>query len=293
MPSDSKQFILHSPVNFLSYQQALNTVSDSLQEGVRINVVTPYATFWRYAATDDAFRQAWHSADLALPDGIAVLWAHRMCSYRLSGNLLVRFIQVISYAVFNFGLILAGKLEIKGEFERVPGADLVPDLLRYAEENNKSVYILGGWKEVLDSFTAEMNTHYPSLCYQIDEQVAETDVRTEAGKGILAQAIGRVQEFKPDLLIVSFGPPFQEKWSRKHFDQLHASVVINAGATIDFLSGRMQRAPKLLRKIGLEWVWRLITQPKRLRRIFYAFPYFPFKVVTYLITSPQSGIDAV
>lgn len=293
MLNDNKQFVLQNPVHFLSYQQALNTVSDSLQQGTRINVVTPYATFWRYAETDDEFREAWHSADLALPDGVAVLWARRMCAYTLSSNMLVRFIQVISYAVFNFGLILAGKLEKKGEFERVSGADLVPDLLKYAEENNKSVYIIGGWKEVLDGFTTEMNTHYPNLRYQIDEQVAGADVRTDAGEKVLTQAIDRMQEFKPDLLIVSFGPPFQEKWSYKHFDRLHASVVINAGATIDFLSGRMKRAPKLLRKTGLEWLWRLITQPTRLRRVFYAFPYFPFKVVTYLITSPQSGIDAV
>lgn len=293
MQNDTIRLVLGNPVNFLTYSQVFVVVSESLEQGARLNIVTPYATFWRYAEIDEEFRNAWHAADLALPDGIALLWAQKMSEYRWSSSVVMRFFQVILYGVYNFGLILAGKLEKTGVFERVSGADLIPELLKYAEKKGKSVYVLGGWKDAIPEFISHMRNQYPQLHYEIDEQVAAVDVRSVGGKEVLDQAIERVRTFQPDLLIVALGPPFQEKWSHKHFNELNASVVINAGATIDFLSGRIKRAPKFLRKIGLEWLWRLISQPTRLRRILFAFPYFPLKVIAFLIKSPQSGINAV
>lgn len=293
MQNDTTRLVLGNPVNFLTYSQVFTVVSGSLEQGPRLNIVTPYATFWRYAEIDEEFRNAWHAADLALPDGIALLWAQKMSEYRWSSRVVMRFFQVILYAAYNFGLILAGKLEKTGAFERVSGADLIPELLKYAEKKGKSVYVLGGWKDAIPEFISHMRNQYPQLHYEIDEQVAEVDVRSVGGKEVLDQAIERVRTFQPDLLIVALGPPFQEKWSHKHFNELNANVVINAGATIDFLSGRIKRAPKFLRKIGLEWLWRLISQPTRLRRILFAFPYFPFKVIAFLIKSPQSGINTV
>jgi len=293
MNNASLRLVLGNPLQFLSYRQALDTLSSSLDHGPRLNVVTPYATFWRYAETDKGFREAWHAADVALPDGIAVLWAKRMLEYGLHRNDFVRFVQVVVYALFNFLLILLGRLEEEGECERVSGADLVPDLLDYAERNGKSVYVLGGWAEALDDFGVYMQTKFPILRYVIDEQVAAVDVRTEEGMTVLEQAVDRIRTFRPDLLIVSLGPPLQEKWSHKHFGSLSAKIVINAGATVDYLSGKNTRAPKMLRRIGLEWAWRMVTQPKRVKRILFAFPYFPLKVMAFLIKGPQSGNSTV
>lgn len=281
------------PVDFLPYQQIFGVMAHSLDDGSRLNVITPYATFWRYAEIDEEFNRAWRAADLALPDGIAVLWAKRMTEYALSNNGPVRFLQVIAYACFNFLLILLGRLEKKGEWERISGADLVPDLFSYAEEKGKSVYVLGGWAEALDGFNEYMRTKFPTLRYAIDEQVAAVNIRTEEGMKVLEQATERIRAFRPDLLIVSLGPPLQEKWSYKHFDGLYAKVVINAGATVDYLSGKNMRAPRILRRMGLEWAWRMITQPKRVKRILFAFPYFPLKVMAFLIKGPQSGNNTV
>lgn len=293
MLNDNSRLVMDRPVDFLPYQQIFGVMAHSLDDGSRLNVITPYATFWRYAEIDEEFNRAWRAADLALPDGIAVLWAKRMTEYALSNNGPVRFLQVIAYACFNFLLILLGRLEKKGEWERISGADLVPDLFSYAEEKGKSVYVLGGWAEALDGFNEYMRTKFPTLRYAIDEQVAAVNIRTEEGMKVLEQATERIRAFRPDLLIVSLGPPLQEKWSYKHFDGLYAKVVINAGATVDYLSGKNMRAPRILRRMGLEWAWRMITQPKRVKRILFAFPYFPLKVMAFLIKGPQSGNNTV
>jgi len=80
------------------------------------------------------------------------------------------------------------------------------------------------------------------------------------------QAIAKINQFKPDFLFVGFGAPYQEQWIDHNLAELKVKVAMSVGGSFDYLAGKVNRAPVLLRRIGLEWFWRLLNQPWRIQR---------------------------
>jgi exopolysaccharide biosynthesis WecB/TagA/CpsF family protein len=144
--------------------------------------------------------------------------------------------------------------------ERVAGSDLVPELLATAEKKRWRVFFLGGERGVLAEAVRNVETQYPELeiAGAYSPPFAPLDKMNH-------DAINRrVRESEPDLLLVSFGCPKQEKWIARNYQTLGVPVSVGVGATIDFLAGSMRRAPMWMRKCGLEWVFRLLQEPRRL-----------------------------
>lgn len=150
--------------------------------------------------------------------------------------------------------------------ERVAGSDLVPAIFDATQESEaggepRTVFLLGAAPGVADAAAARIEelwpavrvvgTHSPPFGFENDP---------EAQQEILRQ----VNACSPDLLIVGFGAPKQELWLRDFQEQISAGVAIAGGATIDFLAGRQTRAPRWVRQIRLEWMHRLMTNPRRL-----------------------------
>jgi N-acetylglucosaminyldiphosphoundecaprenol N-acetyl-beta-D-mannosaminyltransferase len=91
--------------------------------------------------------------------------------------------------------------------------------------------------------------------------------------------IKQLQELRPDILVVAYGAPKQEIWMSTHQD-LPIRLVAGLGGTLDMITGTLPRAPKFFRVVHFEWLWRLVLQPKRFKRIFQALLVFPYKVLT-------------
>jgi N-acetylglucosaminyldiphosphoundecaprenol N-acetyl-beta-D-mannosaminyltransferase len=144
--------------------------------------------------------------------------------------------------------------------ERVAGSDLIYDLCERLARLGRSIYFLGGAEGVAEEAARKLQARYPGL------KIAGTacpSPETMAGEGC-QQVIADVKAAKPDLLMLALSQPKGEFWMVKHFAEIGAPVTAQFGATLDFVAGRVPRAPLWVQKIGMEWAYRITTDPARL-----------------------------
>lgn len=162
-------------------------------------------------------------------------------------------------------------------FRRVPriqGVDFLLDVCVEAERLGKSVYLLGsGSATVLLKTTSALRVLYPKLDLVGRHEGPTLD---SAGEGESELVIEDINHKKPDVLLVAFGHGKQELWIDKNLPLLPSvKIAMGVGGSFDFISGMVKRAPKPIRTAGFEWLWRLIVQPWRIKRIFIAVIVFP------------------
>jgi len=200
-------------------------------------VVTPNVDHTVMIQTDVPLQKSYQGASLVLADGAPVVMVSRWLRKSLP--------------------------------ERVAGSDLVPALLKSASRCSKAaakplrVFLLGAGPGVADRAAQVIHKRWPGA------QVVGTlspplgFEHEEAENERILRAVAACQ---PDLVLIGLGAPKQELWIARHADRLEAKVALCIGATIDFLAGEKSRAPRLLQKLGLEWVHRVATEPTRLAR---------------------------
>lgn len=200
-------------------------------------VVTPNLDHAVLFQEHEGLRQAYAEAELVLVDGMPVL--------------------------------LAAKLLRRGIPQRVAGSDFVPALFDAASRrfcNVKRplrVYLLGAAPGVAERAAANVERRWPSVqIVGCDSPSIGFEKRPEENDAILS----RVAAAEPDVLIVGLGAPKQELWVHAHRYRIAAPVALCVGATIDFLAGQRKRAPTWMRRIGLEWLHRMGSEPRRLAK---------------------------
>lgn len=153
------------------------------------------------------------------------------------------------------GIEIASKLFKVNFEENMNGTDFTPKLLKLCEQHNFSVFLLGGKPGVSETAAKEIKKDFPKLSI-----VGEMHGYFEKSNDV----IKTINIAKPDVLIVGLGVPLQEEWISKNFEKIDALLFTGVGAFIDFASKKISRAPKFIRKVKLEWVYRLLKEPKRL-----------------------------
>ena len=231
--------ILGVNVNSLTMAQAVEAVQQFIAEKKGALVATANAEMLMRATQDDELKDILNQADLVVPDGAGTVWA-------------------------------AGHL---GEPmpERVAGFDLAQELMREAPARGDRIYFFGSAPGVADKAKAKAEELYPGI------QVVGTrnGFFTEADEpGIIAE----IKAARPDILLAALGVPKQEKWLKKHMQELPVPVSIGVGGTLDVMAGVMERAPLWMQKAKLEWLFRGLKQPSRAGRLL-ALPKFVLKVV--------------
>jgi N-acetylglucosaminyldiphosphoundecaprenol N-acetyl-beta-D-mannosaminyltransferase len=151
---------------------------------------------------------------------------------------------------------------------RVPGVDLVWRLAGLAADHGWSMFLLGGRDGVGQRTVERFRAQHPAL------RVAGV----YEGSPVDPLAVERVREARPDVLLVAFGAPAQDLWIARHREELAVPVSMGVGGTFDFIAGRARRAPRWLRRLGLEWLHRLVHEPWRWRRML-ALPKFAILVL--------------
>ncbi|MFQ6033899.1 MAG: WecB/TagA/CpsF family glycosyltransferase, partial [Candidatus Bipolaricaulia bacterium] len=155
------------------------------------------------------------------------------------------------------GLVWASRLLGAPLPERVTGIDMVEELCRRAASKGYRVFLLGGRPGVAAEARVRLEGRFPGLrvvgthhgFFEDDDKV-----------------IGKINAAEPDILLVGLGVPRQELWMLENKDELEAKLLLGVGGSFDVWSGRLPRAPLLLQKLGLEWLYRLLLQPRRVRR---------------------------
>jgi N-acetylglucosaminyldiphosphoundecaprenol N-acetyl-beta-D-mannosaminyltransferase len=201
-------------------------------DGVCRFVVTPNVDHAVMFQHHEGLKRAYDEAALVLADGMPVLWASRLLRRSLP--------------------------------ERVPGSDLVPALFGEAGPRRcLKVFLLGAGPGVADRAARQIQDTWPAV------QVVGTYSPAPGFENQPQQnqhIVQRITAAAPDLLVVGLGAPKQELWLAAHRHELRVPVALAVGATIDFLAGEKKRAPRWMRLVGLEWLHRMASEPRRLVR---------------------------
>jgi N-acetylglucosaminyldiphosphoundecaprenol N-acetyl-beta-D-mannosaminyltransferase len=167
------------------------------------------------------------------------------------------------------GVVIASKILSQPLPERVAGYDLVQEVFRQIEHKEIKVYFLGAGQGVAELAKRKMEEKYTNLkIVGVHNGYFDND----------EDIIKLINAAKPDFLLVGLGAPKQEYWIESNRDQLHASVLMGVGGSFDGMSGKVKRAPDFFIKLGLEWFYRLISQPTRAKRML-RLPVFLLKVI--------------
>jgi N-acetylglucosaminyldiphosphoundecaprenol N-acetyl-beta-D-mannosaminyltransferase len=165
------------------------------------------------------------------------------------------------------GLFLASYILKKPLKERVGDSDLMLKIVEMAAKKNYSIFLLGGKKEVVEKLTEKLRDRYKNLKVGYQNGYFSDE----------GEVINKIKADQPDIVFVSLGFPKQEIWIDENSKKLNVPLMIAEGGSFDFISGKTNRAPIWVRKIGLEWLVRLIRQPWRFKRQL-ALPYFAYLV---------------
>jgi len=179
------------------------------------------------------------------------------------------------------GVLLAARMTGQTIPERMTGADWIEDLCQAARRHDLSLYLLGAKPEVVLLAAEALRTRYPGL-----RIVGASD-----GYDVGPDTIAEINQSRPDILLVGMGPPRQEKWIAQHRAELKVPVVWAVGGLFDVVSGCVPRGPRWMTQHGLEWLCRLVVEPRRLwRRYLLGNPRFLWRVLMSGVVSSTEGV---
>lgn len=234
--------ILNLWIDPVNMQQALSRVRQFVEKGDR-----PYSIFAvnpekNFSVPKDLFLyKAFKAADLLIADGI--------------------------------GVVLAAKILYGVSLARVPGVELMANICKISAKNGYKIFIYGAREEINKTAVLELQKRYPDL--QIVGR-ANGYLREEEMPSLLTS----INESGAEILFLALGSPKQERWFATHKGELkNITVCQGIGGTLDTIVGDVKRAPKVCQKIGLEWFYRLVSEPKRIKRQT-VLPLFVFMVLS-------------
>ncbi len=216
------------PVDNVIMSEALERIEKMIEEGGLHQVATANLDYLVHATRDAEYRRTLCLCDLVVADGMPIVWASRLLGIPIR--------------------------------ERVAGADLVPQLVRLSALKGYGIFLLGATPEIIEAAELEMQRSSPGvrIVGRMSPPVQPLDQFDN--EPILAA----IEEAKPDILLVAFGSPKQEKWVSRNRHRLNVPVCIGIGGTLDFMAGAVRRAPVWMQRSGLEWLFRMYVDPKRL-----------------------------
>jgi N-acetylglucosaminyldiphosphoundecaprenol N-acetyl-beta-D-mannosaminyltransferase len=218
----------HLPIDAVTCRDALDVV-EQLVNGNGGTVFTPNVDHIVLAEDNERFRDTYSRVSLSIADGMPLIWASRLLREPLP--------------------------------EKISGSDFVPVLLERAAKRGWRVYLLGGAPGVGVLARDKLLAQHPNLqIVGVDAPRFDADDPPETRVPVL----DRVRTTRPHIVLVAFGAPKQELWIDFAREALRPAVLMGVGATLDFIAGTMPRAPRWMSASGLEWLFRLVREPRRL-----------------------------
>lgn len=255
--------ILNIPIHKVTRRQARDTFIDLAKGKSQSTVATPNAEILLETQKNSKLTKFLQHTDLNVADSVSLLWAGAYVENNWS-----KF-----RAVLELLFLPIRKKHWKNTFpETVTGSDLYLEICKKAEKERLKIYCLGGSEKV-----SEKNKNF------IQEKFPKLKISAHSGDGRPKgdkENIEKINEAKPDILFIAYGCPKQELWIERNLKKCASvRVAIGIGGTFDFYAGKLKRAPKWMQRLGLEWLWRLILQPTRIKRIWNAVVVFPLQVL--------------
>lgn len=196
----------------------------------KLLISTLNAHCYNMTQTDADYQKALLNSDVIIPDGVGVTWAIKW----LTGQ----------------------------KVRKIAGADLFLYEMKKQQQSGGKCFFLGSTNETLQKIEERVKHEYPNTIIKTHSPPYKQDFSTEDNQNMLYL----INAFQPDVLFVGMTAPKQEKWAYKHYDQLQVGHICCIGAVFDFYAGSIQRAPKWMIRLGLEWCYRLFREPRRMWR---------------------------
>lgn len=239
-----KQPLMATHVNNLTLSETAEAIGQFIEERRKAYVVEVNVDVMIKIEKDEELRRITEDADLVLVDGQPLVWV--------------------------------AKLYRRPVREKVSGSDLSLALCRMAAERGYAMFILGGKEGIADQAKAKMEAQYPGL------RVVGTcapPLGFEKDEAELAKVRQAISAVSPDIVLCCLGCPKQEKWIDANWRDIDARVFLCAGATVDFLAGNVKRAPAWISRIGMEWFYRFLKEPRRLFKRYFIDDMHLFRLV--------------
>ncbi|MDD7150690.1 MAG: WecB/TagA/CpsF family glycosyltransferase [Lachnospiraceae bacterium] len=211
-----------------SAQSFYEILSDNLKNNKKTFVVTANPeTFMISEKNEDVRKMLLDKETVMVPDGIGVLKAGKKIGYNIE--------------------------------ERITGIDIANELLKFGNEQKKSIYLFGSKQEVIDSMKIVIKEQYPNLKLVGTSNGYVTDKD---------KVFDEIVKLEPDIVLVALGIPLQEMLIYKHLNRFKKGIFVGVGGSFDVMSGMKKRAPKIFIKLNLEWLYRIMKEPKRFKRFY-------------------------
>ena len=272
-------------VNSLTLNEAVSYVMGLAKDRNSCShVVTPNPEIILEASKRKDFLDVLNNADLSLPDGIGVLIAAEVLNENIPNIPVLRGLFIVYAWIKSILRVIIRKSPTVLK-ERVSGVDVVYELFNV--NRPLSVFLIGGLDEkVLEKAVKSIEKNWVNVNVVGYDWGGKIDNNGVGEKDDVL--IRKINAVVPDILLVGVGAPKQDLWISKNLKDLKGGVAIGVGGTIDFIAGEQKRAPTSVRRVGLEWFWRLVFQPRRIKRIINAIVLFPFYVSLYKLRMVKS-----
>ena len=234
-------------------------------------IATPNPEMLLEARKNPKFLEVLNKSSLNVPDGIGILWAAKYLE--TTKNNKSKILKTVKW-IFSLISVLLYPMYIKDILkERLSGIDLMEKICQKSTQENLKIFLLGAKEGIAEKTKEVLLKKYPDI--QITGLYAGSPKESE--ERIIIDKINRSEA---QILFVAYGAPFQELWIARNLKKLHnIKLAMGVGGSFDFIARTKKRAPKYLQKLGLEWIYRLIQQPSRLKRIYNAVIKFPIVVL--------------
>lgn len=213
-------------IKTLNIINSLDEILKNDHANIQINTINAHS--YNVAKKDKTFAKVLQDSDFLLPDGQSIVWAKRW---------------------------LVGE-----KLTRITGYDLFTWEMNRINSINGKCFFLGSTNETLNKIKSKIKKEYPEVLIETFSPPYKIEFSDEENQ----MMITRVNEFRPDVLFIGMTAPKQEKWVYNHAINLEVGHICSIGAVFDFYAGNIQRAPQKWQSMGLEWLYRLIKEPKRM-----------------------------
>jgi N-acetylglucosaminyldiphosphoundecaprenol N-acetyl-beta-D-mannosaminyltransferase len=245
--------VLGAPVDAVDMRGAVAFVDDALRSGGRARSILAVNPEKVVALSQDRWLlDFFRGGALLIPDGIGVVWAARMLR--------------------------------RASLARVPGADLMQELCALAAKRGDPVFLFGAKEEVSAAAAAKLKATFPSL------RIAGRANGYVPGEAI-PELVEEINRSGAKILFVALGSPKQERWIAEHGPKLRVNLIQGVGGTFDTIAGHVKRAPRAWQRLNLEWLYRLLDDPRRVRRQA-VLPGFAWRVLLETLRQRGSTVGA-
>lgn len=216
------------PISNVTMAEAVAKIAEGIENGTSQQIATANLDFARNARKDPYLHKVICDCSMVLPDGAPMVWA---------------------------SLLMKRPLK-----QRVTGVDLVPELAKLSAERGYRIFLLGSAPENARKAVEVLKKKHPgvNICGMYSPAVKPLELMDDE------EILRRIHEAKPDILLVAFGNPKQELWIDRNREKLNVPVSIGIGGSLDMIAGSLRRAPRFVQKLQLEWVFRMMQEPRRL-----------------------------